>query len=166
MLSLNRVMLGGNLTRDPETRSTPGGSVICEFGLAINRKLKDKNETCFVSVTVWGKQAEACGKYLSKGSNVYIEGRLVFEQWEDRSGGKRNTLKVTADNVQFISSRDSGGQAQGDAQSSPRQRQGHPGVSEDYAPPPRNGRRYTADDCPPPQNNYGTNDDGGELPPF
>lgn len=164
MFNLNKIMLAGNLTRDPETRTTPGGSVICEFGLAVNRKMKDKDETCFVSITVWGKQAEACGKYLTKGANAYIEGRLVYESWEDKSGAKRNSLKVVADNVQFISSRSSGEQQQSSSGSHYAGNGRRPPVSEEYAPPVKGGHRYGPEDCPPLRPPAA--DDGGELPPF
>lgn len=155
MLSINKVMLCGNLTRDCETKTTNGGLAIAEFGLAVNRKMKDKDETCFVNVTVFGKQADACGKYLAKGSSVYVEGRLVYESWEDRSGAKRNTLKVVADAVQFVSGRESAS--------------GRTETSDRNAPPPNRptvqadncGHKYSADDCRRPDD-----DDNGELPPF
>jgi len=165
MFNLNKVMLGGNLTRDCENHTTPGGLAICEFGLAVNRRMKDKDETCFVNVTVFGKQAEACAKYLAKGNNVYVEGRLVYETWEDRgSGAKRSALKVVADAVQFVSNR--GDAAGGSAQRSDRNgenggRRG--GVPEEYAPPVREGR-YAAEDRPDSRN--GGIDNDGELPPF
>lgn len=106
MLNVNKVIIAGCLTRDPDFRSTAGGTSLCEFGVAINRTVKSgERETCFVDITVWGKSAEACRQYLAKGSNVYLEGRLAFEQWQDRSGAKKSRLKITADTVQFISNR-------------------------------------------------------------
>ncbi len=108
MASLNKVLLIGNLTRAPELRYTPGGSAVCEFGLAMNRKFsagdgKDRDETCFVDIVVWGKQAENCNRYLEKGSSAFIEGRLNYDQWQDKeSGAKRSRLRVVAERVQFL----------------------------------------------------------------
>ncbi len=110
MASLNKVLLIGNLTRDPELRYTTGGSAICGFGLAINRRFttsrgEDREETCFVEIDVWGKQAESCNNYLRRGAPALIEGRLNYHQWEDRqTGQRRNRLTVTAERVQFLSS--------------------------------------------------------------
>lgn len=123
MANYNRVLLMGNLTRDPEIRyssgggggGSGGGSAICKFGLAVNRTWKNQSgekqeETCFVDITVFGRTAENCNEYLSKGRPVFIEGRLEFSQWEDReSGQKRSKLAVVAENVQFLGSRDGGG---------------------------------------------------------
>ena len=122
MANYNRVLLMGNLTRDPEIRYSSGGggregggSAICKFGLAVNRTWKNQagekqEETCFVDITVFGRTAENCNEYLRKGRPVFIEGRLEFSQWEDReSGQKRSKLAVVAENVQFLGSRDGGG---------------------------------------------------------
>ena len=96
----------GNLTRDPELRFTSNGSALAKFGLAVNRKYKAgeewKEEVCFVDITVWGKQAENCAEYLSKGRPVFIEGRLQFSTWETDDGQKRNKLEVVANTVQFL----------------------------------------------------------------
>ena len=108
MANLNKVFLMGNLTRNPELRYTRGGVAVCEIGMAVNRKSKDRNGTeyndaCFVDVVVWDKVAESCTRHLEKGSALFIEGRLIFEQWEDRNGGgKRSRLRVNAERVQFI----------------------------------------------------------------
>ena len=112
--SLNKVFLLGNLTRDPDLRYLPNGSGVCEFGLAVNRRFvsngKEIDETCFVDIVVWGKAAENCKQFLEKGSQALIEGRLQFDQWEDRNGGgKRSRLRVVADQVQFMSRRSDGG---------------------------------------------------------
>ncbi len=115
MASFNKVILMGNLTRDPDLRSTPSGSSVCELGLAMNRRFvvngQEREESCFVDVTVWGKSAESCKRFLEKGSPVMIEGRLQLDQWEDRDGGgRRSKLRVVAESVQFLGSRrDSGG---------------------------------------------------------
>lgn len=114
MASLNKVLLMGNLTRDPETRYTTSGSAVCALGLAVNRRFvsrgEERDETCFIDLEVWGKQAEACQTYLHKGSPIFVEGRLRYDQWEDReTGRKRSRLLVTAERVQFLSSRGGGG---------------------------------------------------------
>lgn len=106
MASFNKVLLMGNLTRDPELRFTSNGSALAKFGLAVNRKYKAgeewKEEVCFVDITVWGKQAENCAEYLSKGRPVFIDGRLQFSTWETDDGQKRNKLEVVANSVQFL----------------------------------------------------------------
>ena len=107
MASFNKVLLMGNLTRDPELRYTSGGTAVASFGLAVNRKFKQgeewKDEVCFVDITVWAKQGENCAEYLNKGSQAFIEGRLNFQTWEAEGGQKRNKLEVVANNVQFLS---------------------------------------------------------------
>ncbi|MEE8259683.1 MAG: single-stranded DNA-binding protein [Nitrospinaceae bacterium] len=113
MASFNKVLLMGNLTRDPELRFTSNGSALTKFGLAVNRKYKAgeewKEEVCFVDITVWGKQAENCAEYLSKGRPVFIEGRLQFSSWETDDGQKRNKLEVVANTVQFLGQAGGGG---------------------------------------------------------
>jgi single-strand DNA-binding protein len=115
MASMNKVFLIGNLTRDPELRYTPSGAAVASFGLAVNRKYKQgdelKEDTCFVDITVWNKQAETCTEYLSKGSPVLIEGRLSYRAWESDDGQKRSKLDVVAVNVQFLTKSGSGGGA-------------------------------------------------------
>lgn len=119
MASLNKVFLIGNLTRDPEIRYLPSGAAVCEFGLAMNRRFttssgQDKDETCFVDIVVWGKQAESCSKYLHKGSCSFFEGRLQMDQWQDRETGKtRSKLKIIAERVQFLNT---GSRSGGDPQ--------------------------------------------------
>ncbi len=121
MASLNKVFLMGNLTRDPDLRTTPSGASVCEFGLAVNRRFtvngNERDETCFVDITVWSKAAENCKRFLEKGSPVLVEGRLQLDQWDDRDGGgKRSKLRVVAEQVQFLTSRRDGG----DGASAPR----------------------------------------------
>ncbi len=137
MASLNKVFLIGNLTRDPEVRYLPSGTAVADLRLAVNRKYKtqqgeDKEETCFVGVSAWGRQAETCGQYLSKGSPVLVEGRLRYEEWE-KDGQKNNRLTVTAERVQFMGSprRDA---APGDAPSAGEHRGGGVGGGEEPAP--------------------------------
>ena len=114
MAGFNQVTLMGNLTRDPELRFTSSGTALTKFGLAVNRKYKSgddwKEDVCFVDITVWAKQAETCAEYLSKGSQVLLEGRLQFSSWETDDGQKRNKLEVVANSVQFLG-RPGGGKA-------------------------------------------------------
>ena len=119
MSSLNKVMLMGNLTRDPELKTVNGKSSVVEIGLAINRTIKSDNgesreEVTFVDVTVWGRTAENVAKYLKKGSSALVEGRLQFDSWQDKATGQnRSKLRVVADSVQFLSSpKDAGGEQQ------------------------------------------------------
>lgn len=105
--SLNKAFLMGNLTRDPELRYVPSGTAVATFTVAMNRVYKSqtgekKEETSFVRVVVWGRRAEVCGEYLSKGSPVFVEGRLQSRSWETQDGQKRSTIEVIADNVQFL----------------------------------------------------------------
>lgn len=106
MANLNRVFLIGNLTRDPEVRYIPSGKAVADMHLAINRKYKtatgeDREDTCFIAVVAWGRQAETAGEYLSKGSSIFVEGSLRFEQWES-NGEKRTRIRVNADRIQFL----------------------------------------------------------------
>ncbi|MFM7159580.1 MAG: single-stranded DNA-binding protein [Planctomycetaceae bacterium] len=116
MASYNKVILVGNLTRDPQVKRTPGGQAVTELGLAVNRTWYDKQsnsrreETTFVDVTLWGRDAEVAGEYLSKGRPVLIEGRLQLDQWEDKqSGQKRSKLRVVCERMQMLGSRDGSG---------------------------------------------------------
>lgn len=107
MANLNKVMLIGNLTRDPELRYVPSGTAVANFSIAVNRIYKSqsgekKKETCFVRTVVWGRMAEVCGEFLTKGSSVFMEGRLQSRSWEGTDGQKRNTIEVIANNVQFL----------------------------------------------------------------
>ncbi len=129
MANLNKVLLMGNLTRDPEVRYTPKGTAVAELGIAVNRVYSGENgekreEVTFVDVTVWGRTAENVGEYLKKGRPVFVEGRLQLDSWEDKqSGQKRNKLKVVADNVQFLGSpRGAGGGGPEEGEEAPRSR--------------------------------------------
>lgn len=107
MVRMNRVMIAGNLTRDPVVRKTTTGVVCADIGVAVADGMASKNAKappppCFVDVVVWDKQAEACQQYLRKGSPVLIEGRLQFDEWKDKEGQKRSKLRVRADRVQFL----------------------------------------------------------------
>ena len=115
MANFNKVMLMGNLTRDPEVRYTPKGTAVCEIGMAINRYFSGESgdkreETTFVDVTLWGRTAEIAGEYLKKGRPVFIEGRLQLDTWDDKtSGQKRSKLKVIGEGMQLIGARDGAG---------------------------------------------------------
>ncbi|MCS7062496.1 MAG: single-stranded DNA-binding protein [Methylacidiphilales bacterium] len=107
MADLNKVMLIGNLTRDPEVRYTPKGVAVADMGLAINSTYRAqdgqiRDEVCYVDVVAWGRQAETCKEYLTKGSPIFVEGRLQYEQWETKDGEKRNRIRVRAERVQFL----------------------------------------------------------------
>lgn len=108
MPNLNKVFLMGNVTRDPELRYVQSGMAVLDLGLAVNRRVKSgdgqwKDETAYIDVTVWGKQAENCAEYLAKGRLVLVEGHLRMDQWQDKKTGEnRSRLRVTAENVQFL----------------------------------------------------------------
>ena len=110
MASLNRVYLMGNLTKDPEIRYLPDGTAVGDLRLAVSETFRNRStgesveQTCFVDIVVWRKQAETCGKYLSKGSPILVEGRLLFDEWEAQDGTRRNRLRVRASRVQFLGS--------------------------------------------------------------
>jgi single-strand DNA-binding protein len=134
MASFNKVILMGNLTRDPELRVTPKGTAVCQIGIAVNQTYKDKDgntkdETTFVDVDVFGRQAEVIAKYMTKGRPILIEGRLKLDSWESKEGEKRSKLKVVLENFQFVGSR---GEGEG-AASAP--------STEDNAPPSRPASR-------------------------
>jgi single-strand DNA-binding protein len=116
MASFNRVILLGNLTRDPQVRYTPSGTAVAEIGLAVNRFWFDKQtnsrreETTFVDITLWGRDAELAGEYLAKGRSVLIEGRLQLDTWDDKqTGQKRSKLRVVGERMQFVGGRGEGG---------------------------------------------------------
>lgn len=118
----NRVVLIGNLTREPELRYTPNNTAVTDLGLAVNRNYQDgsgewQEETTFVDVTVWGRQAENASQYLDKGNRLFLEGRLTFDQWENDAGENRSKLSVTAERLSFIDSAGEGEapDAQGDS---------------------------------------------------
>ncbi len=107
MASLNKVLLIGNLTKDPELRYTPNGTAVTNLRIAVNRKFKDrsgelKEDTCFITVTAWDKQAEICNQYLQKGRAVFVEGILQSRSWETGDGQKRSTIDVRAERIQFL----------------------------------------------------------------
>src|SRR5207302_5141317 len=146
MASFNRVILAGNLTRDPELRYTPKGLAIAKIGLAINRNYtlesgEKKEEVTFVDVDAFGRQAETIGQYFKKGRPILIEGRLKLDQWDDKqTGAKRSKLGVVMENFQFMDSKSSGGE--GGAPEAPRSRP---------APAAPKAESPDADGPPPPE---------------
>jgi single-strand DNA-binding protein len=144
MPTLNKVFLLGNLTRDPDLRGLPSGQSVCEMRMAITRRYisngKEVDETCFVDVVVWGKSANNCKQFLTKGSQIMVEGRLQLDQWEDRNGGgQRSKLRVVAEQVQFMTRRSPEGGS---------------------AYPPREGGYAPQNSYGAPQNSYGPRDNG------
>jgi len=115
MANLNKVMIIGNVTRDPEIKYTPKGSAVTDLGIAVNRVYtpeggEKREETTYVDVTLWGRQAEIAGEYCKKGRSIYIEGRLQLDTWEDKtSGQKRSKLRVVGENFQLLGPRPGGG---------------------------------------------------------
>jgi single-strand DNA-binding protein len=129
MANLNKVMLIGNLTRDPELRVTPKGTAICTFSIAVNRKFKDdsggeREEVTYIDIEAWGKSGENISKYCTKGRPLFVEGRLRLDQWEDKTTKeKRSRMKVVLENFQFLG----GGRGEGGAA-------GEGGEARSYAP--------------------------------
>ncbi|MHB1361995.1 MAG: single-stranded DNA-binding protein [Thermoleophilia bacterium] len=118
MASINRVTLVGNLTRDPELRTTPNGKSVCTLGLAVNERYKNESgewieKPNFFDIVVWGAQAESCSQYLAKGRQVAVDGRLSFRSWEAQDGSKRSKVEVIANTVQFLGSRQDAGSSGG-----------------------------------------------------
>ncbi len=156
MASFNKVILVGNLTRDPEVKYTTGGTAVAEIGLAVNRTWFDqksnerKEETTFVDVTLWGRQAEVAGEYLSKGRPVLIEGRLQLDTWDDReSGKKRSKLRVVGEAMQMLGGKgDGGGPAPGGSRPSRRQDSSSQDVGDYDSSPRSSGGGFGDEDVP------------------
>jgi single-strand DNA-binding protein len=149
--SLNKVLLMGNLTRDPEVRYTPKGTAVGDLGLAVNDSYKAQDGTIketvtFINVEVWGRQAETCKQYLTKGRPVFIEGQLRLDQWESPQGEKKSQLRVRADRVQFLGG-GGGGQGGGSGRTSSSGGGGAPG--EQAAKPARPAAQAPSEDAPP-----------------
>ncbi|HVF70174.1 MAG TPA: single-stranded DNA-binding protein [Chthoniobacterales bacterium] len=147
MASFNKVILLGNLTRDPEVRYTPKGTAVTDLGLAVNRSYTAENgekreEVTFVDVTFWGRTAEVAGEYLKKGRPVFVEGRLQLDSWDDKqSGQKRTKLKVIGENMQMLGSpRGGSGGGGGDEETGGGSRSSRP------APPPQRSAPSEPDD--------------------
>jgi len=140
MATFNKVILLGNLTRDPELRYTPQGSAVCEFALALNYQYTNKQtgqkveEVSFIDIVAWGKTGEICAEYLKKGRQVMIEGRLKQDRWEAQDGKKMSKVRVTAENVQFVGSRPQG--EGGGGGGGPAKGGGAPAAGPEEGPPP------------------------------
>jgi len=124
MANFNKVLLMGNLTRDPQMSYTPNQRAVVDFGMAVNRKWKNQdgnemNEVCFVDCRAFGKRAEALNQYLGKGDPLFVEGRLAFDTWEAKDGSKRSKHSVMVENFQFIRGGDNTGGSSGNRQSAP-----------------------------------------------
>ena len=145
MASLNKVLLIGNLTRDPEVRMMSNGRPVCNFGLALNRSYKDsdgnrKEETTFVDVECFGPRAEAVGRFFSKGRSIFVEGRLKLDQWESKEGEKRSALRVVLDNSEFVDSKQDGPGAAVRSSDNANASQTDKKVSESTPPPDKESR--------------------------
>jgi len=122
--NINRVVLTGNLTRDPELRSTPSGTSVCSLRVACNTRRKDStgnwvDKPNYFDVTVWGAQGENCAQYLAKGRPVAVDGRLEWREWDDQNGNKRQAVDIIADSVQFLGGREDGGGGNGGSRFTP-----------------------------------------------
>jgi single-strand DNA-binding protein len=142
MANLNKVLLLGNVTRDPEVRYTPKGSAVCDLGIAVNRAYttdsgEKREEVTFVDVTLWGRTAEVASEYLKKGRPVFVEGRLQMDTWDDKqTGQKRTRLRVVAENMQLLGGRPQGGADTGESRqtSAPPKKSAAPEPDEDEIP--------------------------------
>lgn len=140
MASYNRVIMMGNLTRDPEIKQIPSGQSVCRFGLASNRQFKNKQsgsmvqEVCFIDVDVWGAQADSCKQYLAKGRAVLVEGRLKMDSWQEADGNKRTKYLIVADRVTFLASAQQADDTAGSQDASDESVASGGGQSADFAP--------------------------------
>ena len=143
MANFNRVILAGNLTRDPQLSYTPNNLAVCEFGMAINRRRRDRDgnqheEVCFVDLTSYGRQAETINQYVSKGQPILVEGRLRWRQWTTQEGQKRSKLDVCVENFTFLGGAPGGaarpGAAPGRAAPAPEEEEVPPPAAEEVGP--------------------------------
>lgn len=154
MASLNKVMLIGNVTRDPELKYTPKGSAVADLGLAVNRTYTNQNnekveETTFVDVELWGRLAEIAGEYAKKGRSIFIEGRLRIDSWEDKqSGQKRSRLKVVGEGLQLLGGGNRSGGAPGGG--GDYESEGSPVPRQQYSKPPQQSRPAPSRPAPAP----------------
>ena len=141
MASFNKVILLGNLTRNPQLRYLPNNNPVCEFGLAVNRSWRDREgnqheEVCFVDLSAFGRQAETINQYMSKGRPLLVEGRLKYDTWTGQDGQKRSKLSVVVENFQFVGPRgDAGSQPAGQSSGHARGYEPGPGSAEQAGPP-------------------------------
>lgn len=152
--NVNVVVITGNLTRDPELRSTGGGTSICKLRVAVNSRRKDGqsgewvDKPNYFDVTVWGAQGENCANYLAKGRPVAIEGRLDWREWDDQSGNKRQSVEIIANTVQFLGSRDGAGPSNGGNGGFSPPASDVPADTSDFAGAPAGGGGGSEDDIP------------------
>lgn len=155
MASLNKVMLIGNLTRDPEIRYTPKGQAVTDIGLAVNRVYtteggEKREEVTFIDITLWGRTAEIVHQYCKKGRPLFVEGRLQLDTWDDKqTGQKRSKLKVIGDGIQLLGSREGAGEGGGGAPSS-------------YSSSPAPARSAAPRSAPPPSHDAAPPDEEDE----
>lgn len=162
MAYLNKVMLIGNMTRDPELRYLQTGTAVCDFGIAVNRSFKtqggeQKDEVLFVDVTAFGKQAETISEYLQKGRSIFVEGRLKLDQWTGQDGQKRSRMNVVLERFQFMDSRQGGGgQGGGERRAAPQSRPQQTPGQKPQAPSPQSAPQppRPAQDAPPAGNDF------------
>ena len=152
MANINRVVLVGNLTKDPELRHTPSGTAVCKLRLAVNTRQKDAqtgewgDKPNYFDVTVWGNQGESCAQYLSKGRPVGVDGRLDWREWEAQDGSKRQAVEIIAESVQFLGSRD--GAPAGNGNGAPAGGSDIPADTSDFESPSPAGVGAADDDIP------------------
>jgi single-strand DNA-binding protein len=151
MASFNKVILMGNLTRDPQLKYLPNNTAVCDFGLATNRRFKDKDgnqreDVCYVDISAFGRQAEVINQYMTKGKPILIEGRLKFDSWTGQDGQKRSRLAVVVENFQFVGAREGGGAGAPAGGAPYEQRAPQGGYDQRSAPPVR----QPGDNAPPP----------------
>jgi single-strand DNA-binding protein len=124
MANINRVVVAGNLTRDPELRQLPSGTSVCKLRVAVNTRIKDRetqqwtDKPNYFDVTVWGAQGESCSRYLQKGSGILVDGRLEWREWDAQDGSKRQSVEIIAENTQFTGGREAAASA-GDSEFTP-----------------------------------------------
>lgn len=155
MAGFNKVILLGNLTRDPQLKYLPNNTAVCEIGLAVNRNWRDRDgntqeEVCFVDLAAYGRQAEVINQYMAKGRPLMIEGRLKYDQWTAQDGSKRSKLRVVIENFQFVGGRD-GGRDGGGSEESGGQGRSAPRTGQRPPPADTGGQDHyqpTGDDIP------------------
>jgi single-strand DNA-binding protein len=151
--NINRVVLTGNLTRDPELRNTPSGTSVCSLRLAVNTRRKDAqgqwiDKPNYFDITVWGAQGENCAQYLAKGRPVAVDGRLEWREFTDKDGNNRQAIDVVADSVQFLGGRDDGGNGNGGGGNRFAQQSDVPADTGDFQPAGAGASGAADDDIP------------------
>ncbi len=158
MASFNKVILMGNLTRDPQLKYLPNNNPVCEFGIATNRRWRDRDgnqheEVCYVDLAAFGRPAETINQYMSKGRPILIEGRLKFDSWTGQDGQRRSKLSVVVENFQFVGPREGGGTGGGYGGGRPAAQQPPAGPGQAPPPGPPENPAPGPDNVPPPSGN-------------